>query len=50
MGANRCDRFSVLDDYPDEINFWDDYVVCQVSAEIEAGYYAYTIKAQVGYQ
>lgn len=49
MGANRCDRFELLDKYVDEINFWDDYVVCQVSAEIEAGYYDYKIKAAVGY-
>jgi hypothetical protein len=28
MGANRCDRFSIQDNYSDNINFWDDIVVC----------------------
>ncbi|CAD8161606.1 unnamed protein product [Paramecium octaurelia] len=50
MGANRCDRFSIQDLYPKEINYQDDKVVCQVSAEIQAGYYDYTIKSQSGYQ
>ncbi|CAD8178892.1 unnamed protein product [Paramecium pentaurelia] len=50
MGSNRCDRFSIQDLYPKQINYQDDKVVCQVSAEIQAGYYDYTIKSQNGYQ
>jgi hypothetical protein len=49
MGKNRCDRFTVQDDYSDEIDSNDDIVVCQVSAEIEAGYYSYTINSEHGY-
>ena len=45
MDTNRCDRFNVQDLYPKEINSLDDGVVCQISAEIKAGYYGYTIKS-----
>lgn len=50
MGANRCDRFNIKNKYPESINSNDDSVACQVSAEIEAGYYKYIINSRNGYQ
>lgn len=43
MGDERCDRFSIKDQSLATIDSKNDNVQCQVSGNIEAGYYTYKL-------
>ncbi|KAM3144741.1 hypothetical protein pb186bvf_003050 [Paramecium bursaria] len=50
MGGERCDRFSIKDSQSSIINSNSDNVECQVSGNIQAGFYDYKIITQNGVQ